>query len=266
MSKLAAGFLYKVSLPQVLSDYTEITTSCEPPSQACFGRLFIILANLANFRAALAADSMPDDQSIMKQLDAISSELDRWEQSLPSDWSYDTISLRSHDSAIKTQCGEVSPYGGVYHVYKAPYIALGWCYSRAGRIVLGEILLSTLRRAGPGIAVANTRVQSSGSLVRCHMRQMAAGIYAGIPYLFGIESSASHRLEGLGSGCATIMPLWTAGTVEGPGHPLRQNAMLLLDLIAQKIGIALAAFQSDVLKDMEGTTEWLDHHVLLQEP
>jgi hypothetical protein len=59
-------------------------------------------------------------------------------------------------------------------------------------------------------------------------------------------------------GYFVLVPLWVAACVESDGHPLRQTAVVLFDMVAGRIGIGHAAVLMQKLAYEEGTVAWLD--------
>ncbi|UNI15521.1 hypothetical protein JDV02_002048 [Purpureocillium takamizusanense] len=115
---------------------------------------------------------------------------------------------------------------------------------------------------------------TAAALAKCRalrrtMDQLAVDTCATVPYLLGLKCLAvAPDPDGGGGGggalpdlCGAymiLMPLWVAACVEGPGHPLRRNAMFLLEVVARRVGIRHASLQRHFLVSLEGMAEWMD--------
>ncbi len=142
-------------------------------------------------------------------------------------------------------------------------MATGWTNYFVSRILLGEVLLNALKPTvlanGPGAAVLrNTCVAA-----RWDMHQEAREICATVPFFLGLGPRTKKEMLGVGGGVMILLPLWIAACVEAVGHPLRQNATFLFDLIANRIGIGHASVQMRELAHVKGMAEWLDSLTLV---
>ncbi len=70
-------------MPQVILDYTLMVMEREQPSQAHASRMFLLLAQLAGFRAEIEAGSVTDTGEILATTNRIDSQMRRWKDTLP---------------------------------------------------------------------------------------------------------------------------------------------------------------------------------------
>ncbi|KAI5458711.1 hypothetical protein BGZ63DRAFT_51393 [Mariannaea sp. PMI_226] len=256
---LAASLVYKKPYPQILVDYTLMAMEREPPSLTYAGRMFNILGQLANLRAAIESRTVTDMSEILSAINDIESQLINWRKSLPSDWDYETVTLEGNNDAVETCCGNIRPYGGRYFVYQtAPYVACGWSYYYVGKILLGDLFLNAVRLD----ILEDTRGKQESLRTKCWavrqtMNQMGSAICASIPWFLGL-GPPTNELIGVGGGCLSLLPLSFAACVEGPNHPLRHDALLLFDIVSERAGIAQASLYRQMLTHAKGMVEWLD--------
>ncbi|KAB5513324.1 hypothetical protein GE09DRAFT_1231951 [Coniochaeta sp. 2T2.1] len=261
---LTTSIIYKTPVPQVFLDYSRAAMEFEPPLLAHSGLISLIGIEVVNLRADIDTGKITDTDAILSQVDAFERRIAEWAADCPDELAYKTFHLPADSPVIQTRIGRVRPSTGNYTVYTGSFAIHGWSLYRVLRILLGEMLLNALRPAvlsnSPGTGMLRTTCHA----VRRTMDQMAADICASVPFSLGLPGKkggldgggreATFMLDG---GYMILQPLWVAGRVEGKGHPLREEARGLFDMVAKRIGISHGMLYSGELVSVEGMAEWL---------
>jgi hypothetical protein len=208
------------------------------------------------------ADALTDPNEILRAAYALEAKLEVWAATLPTEWAYQVVRLPKNSYVVPTLHGAVRPYDGRYHLYPQMKITTGWCHYRVSRILINEVILDCLRPRVEETAPPSAWIDRCRN-IRNTMRQLAADICASVPYLFGILGSHPARpaeIEGgtCAGGYLLLLPLFTASSVEGPTHPLRQWTIERFQVIAHTMGIGHAFADIEILRNTPGIVEWMD--------
>ncbi|KAB5559564.1 hypothetical protein GE09DRAFT_1285549 [Coniochaeta sp. 2T2.1] len=262
---LTTSILYKNPVPQVFLDYSRAAMEFEPPLLAHSGLISLIGIEVVNLRSDIDTGKITDTDAILSQVDAFERRIAEWAADSPEELAYKTFHLPADSPAIQTRIGRIRPSTGNYTVYTGSFAIHGWSLYRVLRILLGEMLLNALRPAVLSNAPGTGMLRTTCHAVRHTMDQMAADICASVPFSLGLPGKkggldgggreATFMLDG---GYMILQPLWVAGRVEGKGHPLREEARGLFDMVAKRIGMNHGMLYSGELVSVEGMAEWLD--------
>jgi hypothetical protein len=246
-------------VPWILTEYGRLATPLSSPEGVYDDRIATLTAMVANLRAAIRSKAITDNGNILSAAYMLEAELGVWAATLPTSRAYRTVRLPQNNCAVRTVWGQLHPYDGCYHIYPDLTTINSWCYYRVSRIFVNEIILDCLRRVlFEKETLGDLRNQCRN--IRGTINKLAADICASAPYLFGVLGDRQSEKEGgtcLG-GYMLLLPLFTAGSVEGPTHPLRQYTIECFQLIAHNMGISHALADIDILRVQTGIVEWID--------
>jgi hypothetical protein len=234
-------------------------TSLRSVSDAYGDQIEVLTAEVSNLRAAIRSEALTDTSEILLAANAIEAKLDVWAATLPTSWAYRVIRLPKNSDVVPTVWGEIHPYDCCYHIYPHLQITNGWCWYRVSRILINEVIIDCLRRLFEERATLSDLIDRFRN-IRGTMRQLAADICASVPYLFGILGGRQRQMERgtcIG-GYMLLLPLFTAGSVDGPTHPLRQWTIESFQVIAHTMGIGHAFADIDILRNQKGIVQWMD--------
>ncbi len=131
----------------MLCDFTRLVVDRHGSSASHSERIFILLAELANFRAAIQAGTIVDAGEILEGAAKTESQLRCWKASLPRTWKYESVSLSTPKAIVQTWCGNLQPYMGQYYVFTSTYHAVVWCGYFMALIMVGDVLLDLFKHA-----------------------------------------------------------------------------------------------------------------------
>lgn len=243
----------------MFAKYGTFSRSSLSPGGVHAEKMAILTAQLANLRAAIHSKDMTDRDKILSIAYGLETKLTAWATTFPSSGMYRSIKLSKHNCKVRTLWGELHLFNGCYQVYPNWESFNSWCYYRVCQIFVNEIILDCLRPMIANMETPGEIAKQCGSIRRT-MNQFAADICASAPHAFGIIGESESENEGgscLG-GYMLLLPLFVAGSVEGPTHPLRACALECYQLIAHGMHIGHALADIDILRVRPGVVEWVD--------
>jgi hypothetical protein len=260
MRRQLVGCLQRVThVPRILTEYGRVAQSSSSPEFVYADRMATLTTMVANLRAAIRSKEMLDNDKILSAAYTLEARLEAWAATIPTSWAYRNVRLSESTSTVRTIWGELRPYRSSYQVYSDWASFHSWSFYRICRIFLNEIILDCLR---PAIAERHALgdMRNRCLSIRSTMNRLAGDICSSALHVFGIIGESESEAEGrtcLG-GYMLLLPLFTAGAVEGPGHPLRLYSIECFQLIAHSMGIGHALADIDILRVRPGVVDWVD--------
>lgn len=191
--------------------------------------LFEIIASLCVLRKD-EKDQKKDTSTILSLATSIDANLADWVNDLPLEYSYMT---RTNGRAEDLFCG-------YYYVYKTARKAVIWNTYRCARILVNEIILSSL---------AQVRDTEQCRTAQALINQLSSDICASVLFhLWGDYSiQDSSNTPKAAAGYVLIWPLYIVGQFGQP-NPMRSWVIAQLDKIGGLMGIQQATSLADLLR------------------
>ncbi|KAJ5155805.1 hypothetical protein N7492_008608 [Penicillium capsulatum] len=243
-----------VWVPDSLMQRTKLEMFLDPKDTAGV-KLIMIIAHLSNLRADVQAKLLTNPEEILKRAVDREENLITWSNSLPPGFLCTTRTTTSPNIAFARHCRGVPPYNNEYHVYASLLAASTWNHYRCARILVDELIISHYNKLSP---TSPTPYLSDGFhsyivSLRMEISQFGADICRSVPFHLGACNSeitpgmAKLPHESYLSGLMLLWPLFMAGVVEGPTHPMRRWVMHCLNMIGHTMGLDQALATMDIL-------------------
>lgn len=191
--------------------------------------LFEIIVSLCTLRKD-EKEQKKDTSTILSLATSIDAKLADWVNNLSWEWSY---MIRTNGRAEDLFCG-------YYYVYKSARNALVWNTYRCARILVNEMILSSLAQA-----LDTEPYQAAQALIN----QLSSDICASVLFhLWGDPSiQDSSYTPRAAAGYALIWPLYLVGQFGQP-NPMRSWVIAQLDKIGGLMGIQQATSLANLLR------------------
>ncbi|KAJ5167337.1 uncharacterized protein N7482_006118 [Penicillium canariense] len=212
-------------VPQSLLECTKYAMFLRP-GEAHSNRLIMIIGRLSNLRADIHEKILTDHREIISMASSIEAELVAWLAALPPDFTYETHTKSPHDFLFQERCRGLALYDDQYHEYPSLWVCNTWNQYRCARILVSEIILSRMKKLSDS---------SSIRLLSDEFRQ---------------HSKRFTQLpppESYVGGIMLLWPLFLAGIVENPHHPLRRWVIQCLKMVGHSYGLDQALAVMDIV-------------------
>ncbi|KAJ5221907.1 uncharacterized protein N7469_010794 [Penicillium citrinum] len=215
-------------------------------------RLIIIMGKLSNLRADIQTKVIINDQEIIAAASSIEAELLSWLTALPPDLTYETLTKSPYDFLFQERCRGLRLYDDQYHVYPNFWACNIWNQYRCARILVSELILSHMWKISDSSKLEMSEdFRAHCKTLRTIIRRLAVDICRSLPFNLGAhQKDASPNCpppESYLGGLTLLWPLFMAGIVENPGHPLRRWVGDALKMIGNAMGIDQALALMDMI-------------------
>lgn len=233
------------------------------PAEAHSNRLIMIIGKLSNLRADIRADSFNDEQEIVSAASAIEAELIAWLASLPPEFNYTTHTRSPFDPISQKRFRGITPYDDQYHTYPNLWICNTWNQYRSARVVVSEIILSHVRRISDrsSLSSLSDEFRLQCRTLRSTIRRLAVEICRGVPFHFNAHLTDKEPQllppESYIGGLVLLWPLFVAGIVESPNHPLRRWVVDCLRMIGHTMGLDQSFATADIISTDPGVLHFV---------
>lgn len=225
------------------------------PKDLIGNQLIMIIAHLSNLRADVHGKILTNPEEILDAAYAIEADLIAWSVNLPPEYLYTNKTMVSPNITFMQHCRGVPPYNCEYHVYPSLWASSSWNHYRCARILVDEMIISHIYKSSPILPTACLSEESRLYVMslRATINELGADICHSVPFHLGacnseiIPGMARLPHESYLSGLMLLWPLFMAGVIEGPVHPMRRWVMHCLNMIGNLMGLDQALALMDLL-------------------
>lgn len=225
------------------------------PKDLVGNKLIMIIAHLSNLRADVHAKVMTNPEEILDAACAIEASLIAWSANVPPEYLYTKRTFTSPNVSFAHHCRGVPPYNNEYHVYPSVWASSSWNHYRCARILVDEMIISHFNKLSPTSPTAYLTPEFRLYVIslRAMINELGADICRSVPFHLGacnsdiIPGMAKLPQVSYVSGLMLLWPLFMAGVIEGPIHPMRRWVMHCLNMIGNLMGLDQALALMDFL-------------------
>ncbi|KAL4949262.1 hypothetical protein BDW69DRAFT_202962 [Aspergillus filifer] len=218
-------------------------------------KLILLIGRLSNLRADIHTQAITNPQQILAKASAIEADLIAWLAALPPEFTYTTHTFTPTNQRTQRSNHGLHPYTNDYHIYPDMWALNCWNHYRCARILVSEILLSSLQKItsiSPASGSPFNDLLIQVRTLRSTIRRLGTDIIRSVPSLL-TPSSTRSRIATLPdqsylSGLMLLWPLWIAGIIESISHPQRKWVIKCLEIIGHTRGLAQALAVMDILR------------------
>ncbi|PWY76036.1 hypothetical protein BO94DRAFT_473979 [Aspergillus sclerotioniger CBS 115572] len=234
----------------ILTHLTEEAQKYRSPNFQVLDQLGLAIIRVCNFCAAVRDGTITQPGEIIRSALGHNADLVSILLSVPDSWTYSTAELPE----FKQERTMHAVWGDKFHLYRNLTVSTAWNNYRSARLILHELIISTVEACSSNIIDEQTREILLNQSQKTS-RQIVQDICASVPYHFG--TTAGETTPTMSGGITIVWPLLVTANSRFASPELREWVMSCLDRIGHYLGINQALASARLLRDGMETRSWV---------